>query len=141
MKNTVSHYIPPPNPLTSPAPQAFSNNLTMPSTGPFDVGVEVAPHAGDDAGSGGAGAGRVEGVGGGGAVVGGPDQGESGQGQGLGVKRVVVVGRVEQPLVGAIHHVAERTGGRGGFALPQIDDAAGWPDARHQSCPAPRCGR
>ena len=30
MKDTVSHYIPPQNPLTSTAPQAFSNNLTMP---------------------------------------------------------------------------------------------------------------
>jgi len=30
MKNTVSHYIPLPNPLTSTAPHAFSNNLTMP---------------------------------------------------------------------------------------------------------------
>ena len=40
MKNTVSHYIPPPNPLTSPAPQAFSNNLTMPCRIP--VFVELA---------------------------------------------------------------------------------------------------
>ena len=31
MKDTVSHYIPPQYPLTSTAPQAFSNNLTMPS--------------------------------------------------------------------------------------------------------------
>jgi hypothetical protein len=30
MKDAVSHYVPPPNPLTSTAPQAFSDNLTMP---------------------------------------------------------------------------------------------------------------
>ena len=29
MKDTVNHYIPPPNPLTSTEPRAFSNNLTM----------------------------------------------------------------------------------------------------------------
>src|SRR5271166_4258749 len=31
MKDTVSHYIPPPKQLTSTASQSFSNNLTMPS--------------------------------------------------------------------------------------------------------------
>jgi len=31
MKDAVSHYVPPPSPLTSTAPQAFSDNLTMPS--------------------------------------------------------------------------------------------------------------
>ena len=31
MKDTVSYYIPPQYPVTSTAPQAFSNNLTMPS--------------------------------------------------------------------------------------------------------------
>jgi hypothetical protein len=31
MKDTVSQYIPLPNPLTSTAPQASSNNLTMPA--------------------------------------------------------------------------------------------------------------
>jgi hypothetical protein len=36
MRDTVSHYIPLPNPLTSTAPQAFSNNLTMPSRGAQD---------------------------------------------------------------------------------------------------------
>jgi NAD dependent epimerase/dehydratase family enzyme len=30
MKDTVSHYIPLPDPLTSTAPQPLSNNLTMP---------------------------------------------------------------------------------------------------------------
>jgi hypothetical protein len=33
MKDTVSHYIPPPNPLTSTEPRAFSKNLTMPHDG------------------------------------------------------------------------------------------------------------
>jgi hypothetical protein len=32
MKDAVSHYVPPPNPLTSTAPRAFSDNLTMPRT-------------------------------------------------------------------------------------------------------------
>ena len=31
MKDTISHYVPPHSPLTSIEPQAFSNNLTMPS--------------------------------------------------------------------------------------------------------------
>src|SRR4051812_3934084 len=31
MKDTVSHYLSPPKPLTSTAPQPFPNNLTMPS--------------------------------------------------------------------------------------------------------------
>ena len=30
LKDAVSHYLSPPNPLTSTAPQPFPNNLTMP---------------------------------------------------------------------------------------------------------------
>jgi cytochrome P450 len=50
MKDTVSHYIPPPNPLTSTAPQAFSNNLTMPAKRPDDrrrmlADPRLIPHA------------------------------------------------------------------------------------------------
>src|SRR6185436_13198743 len=32
LKDTVSHYLSPPNPLTSTAPQPFPNNLTMPES-------------------------------------------------------------------------------------------------------------
>src|SRR6476619_7394727 len=31
LKDAVSHYLSPPNPLTSTAPQPFPNNLTMPA--------------------------------------------------------------------------------------------------------------
>ena len=41
MKDTVSHYILPQYPLTSTAPQAFSNNLTMPSR----LWEPLPPHA------------------------------------------------------------------------------------------------
>src|SRR6185312_10693828 len=37
MKDTVSHYVPPPSALTSTEPQVFSNNLTM----PLVVGVRM----------------------------------------------------------------------------------------------------
>src|SRR4029077_12840623 len=36
LKDAVSHYLSPPNPLTSTAPQAFPNNLTMPLRRPPD---------------------------------------------------------------------------------------------------------
>src|SRR6478609_6049093 len=44
LKDAVSHYLSPPNPLTSTAPQPFPNNLTMPS-GQWYVGFRQHPHA------------------------------------------------------------------------------------------------
>jgi hypothetical protein len=51
MKDTVSHYIPPPNPLTSTAPQPLSNNLTMPEKQRRGngIGIRVRRHAEDPA--------------------------------------------------------------------------------------------
>jgi phosphate transport system protein len=48
MKDTVSHYVPPHSPLTSTAPQAFSDNLTMPAEEACLVLLALqAPVAGD----------------------------------------------------------------------------------------------
>ena len=57
-------------------------------------GVELAVDAGGDAVGGGEGAGGAERGDGVGGVVGGAAEGESGQGEGFGVERVVVVGVV-----------------------------------------------
>src|SRR5215475_15041663 len=45
VKNAVSHYIPPPNTLTSTAPQSFSNNLTMPPVARCRDRVSHGPQA------------------------------------------------------------------------------------------------